>query len=330
MMMDAGWGSRAAGVALWLWLVLGAAAGVRAQQGSDPTVDRCSAASGSRAFCLEAVATHRGAAATIMTGLAGAGPVAGTASTLGHRVPGTPRVAMTAGLLAAPVALPGLGSAVPDGVTPLPEVSGTLFGFRLASATGLFHGAATGPTVGGIGAVDLLAGLTWLAPPTSAGFGGSVLGYGVGARIGLLRESFTLPGISLSVVRHGSGRTEILGAGGARLSFRTEGWSLRGAIGKDVSGIGTQVGFGSNRVSGPLVLEGRTPAGATERFLDQRVPSQRGDVLFLGATYTWLVFQTSGEVGWMKGPEAPAGRPPGSYDPSVGRFFGTLQGRVTF
>jgi hypothetical protein len=318
-------------IALAGLLVAGAPAFLAGQDGFPGAAVECAAPDPQRRpLCLEGLTVYGLARGALVAGMAGGAPAPGTASTLGQRVPGSPRVALGGGLIVQGMALPGLAGRSPDGVTPLPEVTGVLAGVRAGAVVGVFQGFSRGPTVGGILSTDLLANVGYLSLPGSLGFEEGVLGYGIGARIGVLRESFTLPGISLSAVRHGVGEAEVVSASGPRLSFRSRGWSLRGVVGKDVLGFGLHAGAGVNRAAGRLVLHETGPVGGgSPVYRRDGLPTTR-PVLFTGATYTQLVFQVTGEVGWTGGEEALAGRPPGSMDPGGGRLFGQLQGRIVF
>lgn len=312
-----------------LGLVLASIAPVelRAQDGPAAAADACALADPARRpLCLEGVTAWVMGRGALQSAAAGGAPTAGTASTLGQRVPGSPRVAVGGGIIAHRVTLPGLAGRSPDGVAPLPEVSGTVVGFRGSAVAGVFQGFSRGPTVGGILAVDLLGNAGWLSLPGSVGFREGVAMWGIGARVGIFRESFTLPGISVSAVRHGVGRARVGDPGDPAVSFDTGGWSFRGVIGKDLAGFGLHAGGGVNRAHGHLSLhDGAGPPV----FRVEGVPTTR-PVLFAGATYTHLVFQLTGEAGWSGGEEAVSGRPPGSLDPGKGQLFGQLQGRIVF
>lgn len=310
-----------------------------ALQGQDGFADaatRCAASPSSGTtplgpLCREALTVHGLARGGLLSAMAGGAPAPGTASTLGQRVPGSPRVALGGGLIVHRLVLPGLAGRAPDGVAPLPEASGTVVGVRGGAVVGVFHGFSRGPTVGGILSLDLLGNVGYLSLPGSLGFREGVLGYGIGARVGVLRESFTMPGISVSALRHGLGRAEVVSSAGPRVSMDTDGWSFRGVVGKDLFGFGLHAGVGANRASGRMALhEGGGPGGGDPPvYRVGGLPTTR-PTFFAGATYTHLVFQATGEVGWNGGEDALPGRPPGSMDPTAGRMFGQLQGRIVF
>src|SRR5690606_2935207 len=80
----------------------------------------------------------------------------------------------------------------------------------LDGAAGVFRGFSPLPTVGGVGSLDVLAGIGLVFPPTGAGFrGGSKGTWALGARLGILRESFTFPGVSVTGMYRRFGRVQI-------------------------------------------------------------------------------------------------------------------------
>ncbi|HEU4453602.1 MAG TPA: hypothetical protein VFR81_11115, partial [Longimicrobium sp.] len=200
--------------------------------------------------------------------LAGGNPVLGTASTSGVRLGILPRV--TAG-----VRLNVVGARIPDIIidesdgsseigeeigVPAPALGGYV-------AVGLTQGFTLGPTVGGFGAIDLLGTATWL--PFSAfdveGFEETpALAFGGGVRVGLLRESFVTPGVSVSVMYRRLGETRfgevcpggeapVPGGDGAcpssggdlgEFEFDLSNWSYRGVVSKRLLGLGLAAGLG--------------------------------------------------------------------------------------
>src|SRR5215218_10880582 len=128
--------------------------------------------------------------------VAGGNPTIGTASGGGLRLGVLPRVSASASVNVVFVELPEIlaeqaGSAaqrINDVVgIPAPALSGTV-------SVGVFPGFSAIPTVGGIGSIDLLGSVTWLPfnQASVEGFesGTRNLAYGVGARVGIVRESF--------------------------------------------------------------------------------------------------------------------------------------------
>ena len=144
-------------------------------------------------------------AGIVLIGVAifGGNPVPGTASTLGMRIGSLPRMSLAFRVTAAPA-----------GILPIEDRSSgamddaLLLGLTADGALGVLPGFSPLPTVGGVLSLDLLARLGVARLPTGAGFDdGAVLGWAVGARVGALRESFTLPGVSVTGTYGRLGRT---------------------------------------------------------------------------------------------------------------------------
>jgi hypothetical protein len=182
--------------------------------------------------------------------------------------------------------------------------------------------------------VDLTISGQWISTPKDEGFQKNLMGWGVGTRIGILRESFSLPGISVSASFRSLGEVDLwdLGEGDpAEATFDLRVSSLRGVIGKDVFGIGLFGGAGWDRYTGDVTILVTDPQGIgpgsngagdlrSERFL-----------FFLGGSMTFLTLQVSAEVGWAEGFNPGLPDSPGAgFEPSSGSEFGALAFRLTF
>jgi hypothetical protein len=196
----------------------------------------------------------------------------------------------------------------------------------------LLDGFAPAATVGGTGSVDVFgnAGVVFL--PGDAGFGStSPFTWSVGARIGIFRESFTLPGITASVAYRGVGSTRFDRAALLRreTGFSWEGasaWQMRGVVGKRLAGIGLSGGVGWDTGSAETTIAYREPAGSATAIQDLDVERFQA---FLGINWTSLIFSIGAEAGWQFGTDeepALAARDPAS----PGRGFAALAARMTF
>ncbi|HEX5726270.1 MAG TPA: bifunctional diaminohydroxyphosphoribosylaminopyrimidine deaminase/5-amino-6-(5-phosphoribosylamino)uracil reductase RibD [Longimicrobiaceae bacterium] len=216
--------------------------------------------------------------------LAGGNPELGTASTGGVRLGILPRVSL--GLRGNVVAtrLPGfladeLPSAenVPGGrmTFPLPAIGAT-------ASVGLFDGVSLAPTLGGFGALDLLGSATWLPVDLVdvEGFDRAEgLSWGVGARLGLVRESFAAPGVAVSLMYRSLDEIRVgdvcpAGAAGdlcagdgdpGEVAFDLANWSARATVGKRLLGLGLAAGVGLDRFEseGAFAFRGETVGTAT-------------------------------------------------------------------
>ncbi|HEX2092513.1 MAG TPA: hypothetical protein VHG28_08940 [Longimicrobiaceae bacterium] len=297
--------------------------------------------------------------------LAGGNPTLGTASTGGIRLGVLPRVSATAKANLVFIRLPDIlaessGSAVQRlndvaGI-PAPALSGTV-------SVGVYPGVSLAPTVGGFGAVDLLGSATWLPLSTFdvEGFSdGSVpeFAYGLGARVGILRESFTMPGISVSLMYRSLGRLaygnvcEQTGLGGVteerngyvvqaglcqgggdpgEFEVDLTDWSARGAVSKRLLGVGVTAGVGYDRFGSDVGFGLRTACPVAEspgcfaRFRGMELDNDRWSG-FVDGSFSLLLATVAVEVGWLQGEEPlPSFRNLASeFDPKDGTFFGSI------
>lgn len=258
---------------------------------------------------------------------AGGAPVAGTASNLGTRAPSGPRVAFAA-----------RASMLHAGAPDLTDFSGQrersflARGFHIDAAAGVFDGFRLMPTVGGFLSVDLTAraGLVFL--PESEDFSGNVRSYSLGARVGIFREGFTVPGVSVSVARHFPGPVTYGPSAAAlgdnsRVLVDVAVTSWRATVGKDLYAVEFLAGVGIDDHSGNATL--RMPQGLGP------VTEVAGDVAgtrwvyFGSAARTFSIVLTLAiEAGWVGGFDATTA-PTGVYDISSGSPFGAFSFRLT-
>ncbi len=265
----------------------------------------------------------------------------GSSSTLGRRFGTTPRVALSGGMAFTRARTAYTGSV--DGTVPSNLVS-----FDATLAVGLTEGFSPQPTIGGVLAVDLLArvGTTRVYDDVSEG---SPTYWGYGLRLGLLRESFTLPGVTLSAMRvHSAGSDRVLWAfgnerGGARTGGSTRiddvvTTSLRAVAGKEFLSLGLSAGVGWDRteVDGDFRVTSTLPTAgpiAVEDLSHDRL------TLFGGVSRTFLIATISLEGGWSEGLDLPdtldfAGDVSDfdldEWDPTGGSFWVSFGTRITF
>ena len=295
--------------------------------------------------------------------IAGGNPTLGSASAGGLRLGTLPGV--SAGLSAnlvfirVPNIVADQGARIDDAAgIPAPALSGSV-------SIGVFPGFSALPTVGGIGSVDLLGSAVWL-PLSAAGGEGfedgtADLAYGAGVRVGILRESFVTPGISVSVmhrrmsaIRFGDVCPALSATGGTSEDgytfssgscasegdageFRAdlEDWSTRAMIGKRLLGLGLAAGVGYDRFSSDVGYGFRAPEGTLPgtanyfaRASDLDLANSRWSA-FVNGSLTLLVTSVALEAGWLQGGEALEGFPSTSdFEPARGTFFGSVGVRL--
>jgi hypothetical protein len=284
---------------------------------------------GLQPLCLEGALALQAARGGVGLAAASLGtPVPGSASTLGRRFGSLPRLALSVrgGFVRTDMPDPRAG-----GVDKRTFWARTVEG---GITVGVLDGFALAPTVGGIFSLDLFGSAMLVGLSDGAGFAGSVEGLGYGLRLGLLRESFTLPGVTLSVARRSMaeakwGRADV---DQVSLTFKPTVTSVRAAVGKDLLAFGILGGWGWEGYSGSMVLAVRDTPGGLSRTGQASSGDFTSDrqLYFGGLSYTFLVLQVSVEGGYATGWADAPSRPSGGYDPTKGSSFGSVSGRLTW
>jgi hypothetical protein len=173
---------------------------------------------------------------------------------------------------------------------------------RLAAGVGLFDGLSPLPTVGGVLALDAVAAVRLLQVPDSPSSPGYRVGWGAGVRVGIVRESFSLPGVTFSALRYWSGaiRYGVSSGEGALVQLEPSLTSYRLAAGKDLWPVGVSAGIGWDQYRGSGRYEVRVDegGGALTTARASGGLSMNRDYLFAGVNYTWLVTQIAAELTW--------------------------------
>ncbi|HEX2202731.1 MAG TPA: hypothetical protein VHG91_05525 [Longimicrobium sp.] len=301
--------------------------------------------------CATMVAAAEASRAQIGILAAGGNPAPGTASTGGVRLGFLPRVSAGLRLNAVRTSLPEVFDE--RGVSELVrydgEESGTALAVGAHASVGLYGGRSLAPTVGGFGALDLLADAALV--PVSGGTEESALALGVGARVGLVRESFATPGASVSLMyrRVGEVRRGNLGdvgplppsGGGSgestgEVTHDVRAWSARAVVSKRLLALGLTAGAGYDRFTGDDEVVFRAPLppsqglGEGTYVIEDAARDDGRWSLFASASYGLLLGSLTAEAGWMQGGEAPAGYPAtNDFDPEAGTLFGSLAVRIS-
>jgi len=286
---------------------------------------RCTAGGGPALACRAASDMLDILGARSLRIAAGGNAVAGTASTIGRRA-GMPRLALTARTTAGAIELP-------ESSSPSTSSSATLIGFHGDLALGVLNGQSPTPTTAGLGSIDLLASAGVLMLPESHGFeSNTVFTWAAGLRVGVLRESFTLPGIALSAVyrRAGEVRRGDEAVLGDPIHVRADRWSAWDASlvgGKRIAAFGVTAGAGYMRFSGTGSLRVRGGTGPVA-FDEDDVAASRVH-LFANLSWTALVWTLIGELGWQSGGGARGSGRSAASAASGGGPFGGIAARLT-
>jgi len=258
----------------------------------------CVSAGGETVPCVLAAAAGRDLMGDIGV-LAGAGSeVPAASSTLGRRLGGIPRMAPWIAVGGAKVVVPDFGDA--SGRTDQGHFVPTI---DAGLALGIFDGFQLLPTVGGALSLDVVGRASFLLFSGNDGFDGRVNVLSLGARVGILQESFTLPGVSVSVTRRFAGILQYgdTGLGSpAQTQLDPAVTSVKATIGKDLFAFGVMAGVGWDDYSAETSLVASDGAGGFVS-VDGSVDASRR-TYFAGlskqiAVVSWI----SAEVGWANG-----------------------------
>jgi hypothetical protein len=285
---------------------------VSGQEALDPGLfDLCqeafAAGTNGRFLCHDLVASVQLLQPELGMVLAGGNPVLGTASPLGTKFRFIPRFNFGGRINIVWAEIPDLLDYPEDIADPVGRRSFSVPAAQLDLSVGVYDGLRLGTTLGGLASVELLGSLGAVMLPDGDGFRGNATGVGLGARVGILRESFTAPGISLSGMYKWHGRVEYGDtARGDAGSFTIDmkALSLRAGLSKSFVALGfaltlaydsywSNVGFVVNPppAGPPLALpgEGETADLHTERWS-----------AFVDVSYIVLYFNIVAEVGWQE------------------------------
>jgi hypothetical protein len=238
-----------------------------------------------------------------------------------------PRFSLSGRTILLPMELPPLADRAVN-LEPMPSlrsgegVSALAFGLSGQATVGLLSGWSPLPTVGGVLAVDAIGRASWLHLPGDQGFDGtSVWGGSLGVRVGALRESFTLPGVSVT----GSyGRSTSFTFGepddptGGHVETGVGNWNVTGAVTKRIGALGFTGGVAFDRYTGDVEFS----------YVGGPVGGARADAdtdrwsAFANASWTFLILHASLEAGWQESP-VPGGLPQGTTLDPAGWWVGT-------
>ncbi len=280
----------------------------------------CSTNGGDSTMCSVAAVAGRALLGHIGV-LSGPGSeVSGVSSTLGRRLGGRP-------LMAPSLRVGGLRATTPDIGDPTGAGDASFFVPSLHAGLGLgiFDGFPLLPTVGGFLSLDVFGQASFLFFSEENDFDGRVDVFSFGARLGILRESFTLPGVSVSVARRLGGRVRLgdTAAGDpAQVTLDPSVTSVRATVGKDLFAIGVMAGWGWDDYSSEASVRVTDGVGGFA-LVSERLDATR-HLYFVGAAkqvgvLSWI----SVEVGWARGFE-PVASYSGSFDPTGASVFASL------
>jgi hypothetical protein len=306
-------------------LLLGSTSGAR---GQDDLARRCAeraVAAATGEYCALVVQAVDILPARIGMVSAGGNPVPGTASTLGIRLGAFPRFSIAGRASFIRVALPDITSA--GGGDDVHYIAPSL---NADLSIGLYSGLSPFATVGGLASIDVLGsvGIAQLSDDDGAN-GDSPITWAAGARIGITRESFTVPGISVSAMYRNLGELTY----GDRQLVEQDAfvhldelsiWSVRATVGKRITLFGLTGGIGWDRYSADALVRLRDGA-ATIELRDRAYDGHRWNA-FVNGAWTLLIISATAELGWQSGGDTL----PGARSDAVGSgaLFGSFAIRL--
>ncbi|HUF12095.1 MAG TPA: hypothetical protein VMN78_03255 [Longimicrobiales bacterium] len=287
----------------------------------------CGPAAPDAPFCRTVAQGVEALLPALVMAAAGGNPVPGTASTLGMRLTSMPRWSLGGRNTLVWASAPNLrerGGGSTLSVVPLT--------FAVDGSVGVLPGWNPLPTVGGVASLDILFGAA-LVPLIStdeySGTGG--WSWAAGARLGLLRESFTLPGISVSAMyrqlRGASLGDKELSTTDSHIAGDLGVFSVRAAASKAILLLNLTGGVGYDLVYGDVDLAYDSGFGAVRVTADGARMERL--TVFADASYTLMVLNFVLGAGWQEAPPAVQGTVEGdAYSPS-GTFYATAALRLS-
>jgi len=292
-----------------------------AAQRAEEHAARCGDAGGEPGLCALAAGGARDLMGDVALLFGAGSEIPGQSSTLGRRVGGMLRLAPYVRAGGHSLETTDMGD--PTGST---LESAFVPSLHAGLGAGLFDGFRLLPTVGGFLSLDVVGQASFAFLPEEKGFGGRVDAISLGARVGILRESFTLPGVTLSYARR-MGEVARLGDGAsgdsAELVVDPTVDSWRVTVGKDLFAFGVSAGMGWDDIAGETLTVVSDGGGGFVRTEGQLNWTRRAYHVGLSrqlGVLSWI----SAEMGWAEGENPVTGGAVSS--PDRGR---TLYGSVS-
>jgi len=310
----------AAGLAV---CALGTGATVGSAQDAGALASLCSSSGTAGAGpCAEAAVAARALLGHVGL-LAGLGSeVPGSPGTLGLRLNASPRPAFSVRTGFADVALPDHQGAS----SPASQTSFLVPTLHAGLALGVFDGFLLRPTVGGFLSLDLIVQTSIVFLPSGSGFEDRVGAVSYGARLGILRETFTLPGVSVSATRRSVGDVAMGSVNQGDLfqvALEPTVTSVRATVGKDLFAVGLLAGVGWDSYGGAATIQAGDAVATTDDLNDSRF------LYFAGASMNFLILQVSAEGGMARGFAPVPGYDGASFDPGAATYFLSVAFRLT-
>lgn len=266
-------------------------------------------------LCAQVVNTFSVMQPGVGIAFSGGNPTLGTGSTLGTRLGMIPRVSASVRANIALAEMPQLfdkySAVIGDGqsLQPMPRAGIPLGSLQADLAIGVFNGLAFG-----LGSVDLLGSVSMVPKINDLGMTESIMNFGGGARVGILKQGILMPGLSISGMYRKMGEMSFGDLSTHPGSFASDlsNLSLRAVASKGLLILDLAVGAGYDRYSSDVTLGWKMTCETTEcRSANGGQPlALQNQVSGSIETSTWNVFANAGlsllflnivgEVGYQK------------------------------
>lgn len=288
-----------------------ASAGAVRGQTADPDLFRaCESAGldpGQLARCGDVVTAVQSLQPELGMALAGGNPVLGTASPIGTKFRFIPRIHLGGRINFVWAAIPNVLDPPGDTQAPLGLRQFSVPMPQLDVSVGIFDGVRLGSTLTGLGSVELLGSLGPMILPAGEGFENDATGVGLGARIGLIRESFTAPGLSLSAeyqwagrIRHGN----VARGDDAQFGMDVSATSFRLGLSKSFVAVALALTVGWDHYQSDVDFGLADADGSLLAIVPAGEPRSLSEDRWLGAvdvSYIVLFLNIAAEFGWQGG-----------------------------
>ncbi len=238
--------------------------------------------------------------------VAGGSPVLGTASPIGTKFRWLPRMFIGGRLSFVWAEIPDVLNYPDSPGEPVGKVDFSVTMPQLDLSVGIFDGFMLNTTLGGFASVELLGSLGPVILPAGAGFQNDVTGWGLGARIGVLRESFTAPGISVSGMYKSAGRLHygsVANGDDSQFSMDLGVTSFRAGISKSFVAIGLGFTLGYDHYSSDVAFGVADAQGDLIPVVPESAPISHSSgrwSAFADVSYIVLFFNIVAEFGWQE------------------------------
>ena len=265
--------------------------------------------------------------------VSGGNPVVGTAQTLG----GLPHFFITARVNAVEVQLPdlnydGTSSTVPmqdEIVAPAPLVEAGL---------GLWKGLSNGLlSVDALGSAQLLptSQIDNLSVDDDARkIGDIALGLGYGARVGVIRGSFPIPSVSVSVMKRTIPQIQYGDLSDPSQDYQyavdLQATNIRAVASTRLLFINIAAGIGWDKYVGDAVIAYRDPISSVPSLPIEIALDNTRTMVFLNAMLDFPIFKIAAEIGHQGGKDQNLATTFEDVDDASGRLFGGVGVRLAF